>query len=114
MLPDGTTPEVYRRWLGGDPSLFNDYTYRYAVVADYLPLTAIRNARIMMGYDQWNAYREAQTGVAIPPAVMDTIPASGRWAPVSIDTYLSWIGGQAGLNGFRQSVLDLGGLAWLQ
>jgi len=114
MLPDGSSPEVYRRWLGGDPSLFNDYTYRYAVVADYLPLTAIRNARIMMGYDQWNAYREAQTGVAIPPAVMDTIPAAGRWAPVSIDTYLSWIGGQAGLNGFRQSVLDLGGLAWLQ
>ena len=114
MLPDGTTPEIYRRWLGGDPSLFNDYTYRYAVVADYLPLTAIRNARIMMGYDQWNAYREAQTGVAIPPAVMDTIPAAGRWAPVSIDTYLSWIGGQAGLNGFRPSVLDLGGLEWLQ
>lgn len=114
MLPDGSSPEVYRRWLGGDPSLFNDYTYRYAVVADYLPLTAIRNARIMMGYDQWNAYREAQTGVAIPSAVMDTIPAAGRWAPVSIDTYLSWIGGQAGLNGFRQSVLDLGGLAWLQ
>lgn len=94
--------------------MFNDYTYRYAVVGDYLPLTAIRNARLMMGYDLWNAYREAQTGVAIPPAVMDTIPAAGRWAPVSIDTYLSWIGGQAGLNGFRQSVLDLGGLAWLQ